>query len=108
MAKSSVSRSHGCPGCGGMVQFSTKSCPYCGYEITLADRYEWVDDWVRVSLFLGTLMLGLWTGNFLFHMSKPLLAMLIAVVISFWYLYRLFPTQLKEIRNGQNDSNCAG
>ncbi len=103
MAQSKKSRSYGCPGCGGMVQFSTKKCSFCGYKVTLADRYEWADDWVRVSLYLASVLIGAWIGNFLFHMSKPLLAMIVAVVISFWYLYRLVPQQYKFKRK---DPNC--
>lgn len=108
MPKPNVSRSYGCPGCGGMVPFSTKSCSFCGYKITIADRYEWADDWVRVSLYVASVLVGAWIGNFLFYTSKPLLAMMIAVVISFWYLYRLVPSQYQVFHLKRKDTSCAG
>jgi len=108
MGQSFFSRSHGCPDCGGMLSFKDKTCSFCGYKIKITDRYEWADDWVRVSLYAISVIFGGWMGYVLFHMSKPLLAMMISVVISFWYLYRLVPAEYKNRRVECDDSKLAG
>ncbi len=85
------SRNNGCPECGGMVKWSAKQCQFCKCRFNLSDRFEWADDWMRILLLIVSVLLGAWLGHGLFHMSKPLLAMAIAVILSIWYLCRMTP-----------------
>jgi hypothetical protein len=86
MARLFFLQKHGCPECGGFVEWLAAQCQYCGHHVSFTDRCEWSESLACTMILLVTAGAGSLIGQTNSWFPTQIAAMAIAVAISMWYL----------------------